>query len=81
MLQAAELQANGVQSVDELAVQCPAPKDKPATCTMHPLQINLGPLLAALGLVAKGTNIYTPLEEIDTFIAAMQDVVKNGLPG
>ena len=26
-------------------------------------------------------NIYTPLEEIDTFVAAMQDVVKNGLPG
>ena len=26
-------------------------------------------------------NIYTPLEEIDTFVEAMQNVVKNGLPG
>src|SRR5438477_7722250 len=25
-------------------------------------------------------NIYTPLEEVDTFIAAMQNVLKNGLP-
>src|SRR2546425_10285195 len=25
-------------------------------------------------------NIYTPLEEIDTFVAAMQNVLKNGLP-
>ena len=25
-------------------------------------------------------NIYTPLEEIDTFVEAMQNVVKNGLP-
>jgi isopenicillin-N epimerase len=26
-------------------------------------------------------NIYTPLEEIDTFVEAIQNVVKNGLPG
>jgi len=26
-------------------------------------------------------NIYTPLEEIDTFVEAMQNVLKNGLPG
>ena len=25
-------------------------------------------------------NIYTPLEEIDTFTAAMEDLLKNGLP-
>jgi len=25
-------------------------------------------------------NIYTPLEEIDTFVAAMQNVLKNCLP-
>ena len=25
-------------------------------------------------------NIYTPLEEIDTFAAAMEDLLKNGLP-
>ena len=25
-------------------------------------------------------NIYTPLEEIDTFIMAMEDLLKNGLP-
>ena len=25
-------------------------------------------------------NIYTPLEEIDTFVSAMRDVAKNGLP-
>ena len=25
-------------------------------------------------------NIYTPLEEIDTFVSAMREVAKNGLP-
>ena len=25
-------------------------------------------------------NVYTTLEEIDTFVAAMKDVVKNGVP-
>ena len=25
-------------------------------------------------------NIYTPLEEIDTFVAAMEDLLKNGVP-
>lgn len=25
-------------------------------------------------------NIYTPLEEIDTFAAAMEDLLKNGVP-
>jgi hypothetical protein len=46
-------------------VQCPAPKDSPATCTMHPLQINLGPLVAELGLIPKGTNLYVPLVNHD----------------
>lgn len=44
-----------------VAVQCPAPHDKPGTCTMHPLQTNLGPLVASLGLVPNGTNLYVPL--------------------
>ena len=48
-----------------VAVQCPTPKDKPGTCTMHPLQINLGPLLVQLGLIPKGTNVYTPLVNHD----------------
>ena len=26
-------------------------------------------------------NIYTPLEEIDTFVGAIENVLKNGLPG
>jgi isopenicillin-N epimerase len=26
-------------------------------------------------------NIYTPLEEIDTFVTAMEDLLKNGIPG
>jgi isopenicillin-N epimerase len=25
-------------------------------------------------------NVYTTLEEIDTFVAAMKDVIKNGVP-
>jgi hypothetical protein len=25
-------------------------------------------------------NIYTPLEEIDTFVMAMEDLLKNGVP-
>lgn len=48
-----------------VAVQCPAPKDKPGTCTMHPLQLNLGPLVAELGLIPKGTNLYVPLANHD----------------
>jgi hypothetical protein len=46
-------------------VQCPTPKEKPGTCTMHPLQTNLGPLVAQLGLVPKGTNLYVPLVNHD----------------
>lgn len=46
-------------------VQCPAPMDKPATCTMHPLQINLGPVLVALGKLPKGSNLYVPLVNHD----------------
>jgi hypothetical protein len=46
-------------------VQCPAPKDKPGTCTMHPLQTDLGPLLTALGLLPKDTNLYVPLVNHD----------------
>lgn len=48
-----------------VAVQCPAPKDKPASCTMHPLQTNLGPLLVALGKLPKGTDLYVPLVNHD----------------
>lgn len=48
-----------------VAVQCPAPADKPATCTMHPLKINLGPVVVALGLLPKGTNLYVPLVNHD----------------
>lgn len=48
-----------------VAVQCPAPADKPGTCTMHPLQINLGPLVVSLGLLPKGTNLYVPLVNHD----------------
>lgn len=48
-----------------VAVQCPTPKDKPGTCTMHPLDINLGPLVAQLGLIPKGTNLYVPLVNHD----------------
>jgi hypothetical protein len=46
-------------------VQCPAPKDKPGTCTMHPLQTDLGPLLTALGKLPKDTNLYVPLVNHD----------------
>lgn len=48
-----------------VAVQCPAPKDKPGTCTMHPLQTDLGPLLTALGKLPKNTNLYVPLANHD----------------
>jgi hypothetical protein len=48
-----------------VAVQCPTPQDKPGTCTMHPLRTNLGPLVAELGLVPKGTNLYVPLVNHD----------------
>lgn len=48
-----------------VAVQCPTPKDEPGTCTMHPLQINLGPLVAQLGLLPSGSNLYVPLVNHD----------------
>ncbi|HLW86550.1 MAG TPA: hypothetical protein VKR60_15140 [Candidatus Sulfotelmatobacter sp.] len=48
-------------------VQCPEPgptetihKGMPGTCTMHTTQIDLGPLLNALGLVPPNTNVFTP---------------------
>lgn len=50
-----------------VAVQCPEPgppttaqTGAPGTCTMHSSQIDLGPLLAQLGAVPKGTAIITP---------------------
>lgn len=42
-------------------VQCPAPKDMPGTCTMHPLQTDLGPVLTALKLLPAKTKLYVPL--------------------
>jgi hypothetical protein len=42
-------------------VQCPAPKDMPGTCTMHPLQTDLGPVLTALKLLPPKTTLYVPL--------------------
>ena len=50
-------------------VQCPAPKDMPGTCTMHPLETDLGPLLTALGLEPKSTNLYVPLANHDHLLA------------
>lgn len=52
-----------------VAVQCPAPKDKPGTCTMHPLETDLGPLLTALGLLPKDTNLYVPLPNHDHLLS------------
>lgn len=52
-------------------VQCPAPKDKPATCTMHPLMTDVGPLLTALGLEPKDTNLYVPLANHDHLLNNM----------
>ena len=52
-----------------VAVQCPAPKDKPGTCTMHPLETDLGPLLTALGKLPKNTNLYVPLANHDHLLA------------
>ncbi len=46
-------------------VQCPAPKDMPATCTMHPLETDLGPVLAQLKLVPPKTTLYVPLANHD----------------
>jgi hypothetical protein len=56
-------------------VQCPAPKDKPATCTMHPLETDLGPLLTKMGLLPKDTNLYVPLVNHD-HILDNSDIVK-----
>lgn len=46
-----------------VAVQCPAPKDMPGSCTMHPLQTDLGPVLTALKLLPPKTELYVPLVE------------------
>lgn len=50
-------------------VQCPAPKDRPASCTMHALHIDLGPLLTALGKEPPKTKVYTPLVDHDHLLA------------
>lgn len=42
-------------------VQCPAPADKPASCTMHPDQLDLGPALKSLGYIKSNENVYLPL--------------------
>ena len=51
-----------------VAVQCPEPgapitpfEGKPGTCTMHPLQQDLGPMLAALHLIPPKTILNVPL--------------------
>lgn len=49
--------------VPGVPVQCPAPKDMPGTCTMHPLQTDLGPVLTALKLLPPKTELYVPLVE------------------
>jgi hypothetical protein len=49
-------------------VQCPAPKDKPGTCTMHPLKVDLGPLLTQMGLLPKNTNFFAPLVNHDHIV-------------
>lgn len=48
-------------------VQCPEPgpsrterKGAFGTCTMHPSQLDLGPVLAKLGLVPQGSSVVTP---------------------
>jgi hypothetical protein len=50
-----------------VAVQCPEPgppttdqTGAPGTCTMHTSVIDLGPVLAQLGVVPKGTAVVTP---------------------
>ncbi len=55
-----------------VAVQCPAPKDMPASCTMHPLQTDLGPVLAQLGLVPPNTLLYVPLANHDHLLRTGQ---------
>lgn len=52
-----------------VSVQCPAPRDKPASCTMHPLQTDLGPLLTALKLVPPKTTLYVPLVDHSHILA------------
>jgi hypothetical protein len=52
-------------------VQCPAPKDKPGTCTMHPLETDLGPVLTALKLAPPKTTLYVPLVNHDHLLNNM----------
>jgi hypothetical protein len=42
-------------------VQCPDPGLAPGSCTMHPIQTDLGPVLAALKLVPPKTVVNVPL--------------------
>ncbi len=51
-----------------VAVQCPEPgspitkaKGRPGTCTMHPRNLDLGPVLTALGLIPPKTVLDLPL--------------------
>ncbi len=44
-------------------VQCPAPADMPGQCTMHPIQVDLGPVLAALKLIPPHKVVNVPLPD------------------
>jgi hypothetical protein len=59
---------DGFKKKPGVPVQCPEPggtetthKGMPGTCTMHPTEIDLGPLLGKLGLVPPNTTLITPL--------------------
>ena len=44
-----------------VAVQCPEPGRPIGTCTMHPTQVDLGPVLHALNLIPANTVVNLPL--------------------
>lgn len=54
---------DGFKANPGVPVQCPAPGEMPATCTMHPVQVDLGPVLAALKLIPAHKVVNVPLPE------------------
>jgi hypothetical protein len=57
-------------------VQCPDPKLPPGTCTMHPVQTDLGPVLTALKLLPAKTVLNVPLVNHSHLVANNAVVTK-----
>lgn len=52
----------GFKATPKVYTQCPAPGERPGTCTMHASRVDLAPVLASLGYIANPptANVFVP---------------------